>query len=303
MCAACPPGKFTLFPGMGMCTPCPPGEYAPGAASDSCRKCGHGTISGLGATSCDVSADHCQYKVDDDTVYDLHKLTKVNEAMYGPIDDTNNSVKYFLNLCGQTHLNTTCLGRDGEPIYTLACQTMAERDSIYGQSLSVSLGDTMAFYNLPEDSQNGLVVSIQGGGWCSNNVQRTLNVTMLCDMTAGAGYPDIPASGIVETHKCAYELVWRSQYACPMCTARDMRTISGVCVCVCVYLLFVCKSVCMFVHVYAFVCLRASVASVCLNLHVFVCVCARARVHACMHAACIRACDPDAPGPVQGNAK
>ena len=299
MCAACPPGKFTLFPGMGTCTPCPPGQYAPGAASDSCRQCGHGTISGLGATSCDVSADHCQYKVDDDTVYDLHKLTKVNEPMYGPIDDTNNSVKYFLNLCGQTHLNTTCLGRDGEPIYTLACQTMAERDSIYGQSLSVSLGDTMAFYNLPEDSQNGLVVSIQGGGWCSNNVQRTLNVTMLCDMTAGAGYPDVPASGIVETHKCAYELVWRSQYACPMCTARDMRTISGVCVCTSVYVcVHVCACVC--------VCLSASRCEIeCLSVFVFLrmCMCVRACIPACMHAACIRACDLDASGPVQGNAK
>jgi hypothetical protein len=232
MCAACPPGKFSLFPGMGVCTPCPPGEYAPGAGSDSCRKCGHGTISGLGATSCDVSADHCQYKVDDNTVYDLHKLTKVNEPMYGPIDDTNNSVKYFLNLCGQTHLNTTCLGRDGTPIYGLACQQMAERDSIYGQSLAVSLGDTMAFYNLEDDAQQGLVVSIQGGGWCSNNVQRTLNITMRCDMSAGAGYPELPDNGVVETRKCAYELVWWSQYACPMCTARDMRTIPGLSVCI-----------------------------------------------------------------------
>ena len=42
--------------------------------------------------------------------------------MYGPIDNTNHSVKYFLNICGQTHTNTTCLGRDGEPIYALACQ-------------------------------------------------------------------------------------------------------------------------------------------------------------------------------------
>jgi hypothetical protein len=30
-----------------------------------------------------------QFKVDDNTVYDLHKLAKVGEAMYGPIDDTN----------------------------------------------------------------------------------------------------------------------------------------------------------------------------------------------------------------------
>ena len=90
MCAACPPGKFTLFPGMAVCTPCTPGQYAPGWASDSCRRCGHGTHSGIGATSCDVSSAHCQYKVDDNTVYDLHQLAKINEPMYGPVEDTNN---------------------------------------------------------------------------------------------------------------------------------------------------------------------------------------------------------------------
>jgi len=229
MCTACPPGKFSLFPGMSVCTLCMAGQYAPVWASDSCRKCGHGTFSGIGAATCDVSSEHCQYKVDDSTVYDLHKLAKVNEPMYGPIDDTNHSVKYFLNLCGQTHTNTSCLGRDGEPILGLACQQSTQVDSISGQSFAVGLGDTMAFYELPGDKHKGLMVSIQGGGRCSNNQERTLNITMHCDMSAGAGYPELPASGIVEAHKCAYEMVWNTQYACPMCTARDMRTITGEC--------------------------------------------------------------------------
>ena len=230
MCTPCPAGTFTLFPGLSECTPCPAGEYAPIAGSDSCRRCGHGTISGAGATSCDVSSEHCQYKVDDNTVYDLHLLAKVNEPMYGPIEDINNSVKYYLNLCGQTHLNTTCLGRDGYPIYGLACQQSTHKDSIWGdlQTLSVGLGDTMAFYDL-DDRRQGLMVSIQGGEWCANNVQSSLNITMLCDMTAGSGYPEIPANGVVETNKCAYEMVWRSQHACPMCTEQDMRTIAGDC--------------------------------------------------------------------------
>lgn len=54
--------------------------------------------------------------------------------------------------------------------------------------------------------RSGLMVSIQGGGRCSNNVERTLNITMLCDMTAGVGTPELPPAGIVETRKCAYEL-------------------------------------------------------------------------------------------------
>ena len=68
--------------------------------------------------------------------------------------------------------------------------------------------DTMAFYDLqgPTSERSGLMVSIQGGGRCSNNVERTLNITMLCDMTAGVGTPELPPAGIVETRKCAYEL-------------------------------------------------------------------------------------------------
>jgi hypothetical protein len=132
---------------MTVCTPCRPGEYAPGWASDSCRTCGHGTHSGIGATSCDVSSEHCQYKVDDNTVYDLHKLAKINEPQY-KVEDTNHSVIYYVNLCGQTHTNTTCLGRDGDPIYGLACQQGTATDSISGQSFAVGLGDTMAFYDL-----------------------------------------------------------------------------------------------------------------------------------------------------------
>jgi hypothetical protein len=66
----------------------------------------------------------------------------------------------------------------------------------------------MAFYDLqgPTSERSGLMVSIQGGGRCSNNVERTLNITMLCDMTAGVGTPELPPAGIVETRKCAYEL-------------------------------------------------------------------------------------------------
>jgi hypothetical protein len=43
--------------------------------------------------------------VDDNTVYDLHKLAKVDEPMYGPINDKNHSMQYFVNVCGQVNPN------------------------------------------------------------------------------------------------------------------------------------------------------------------------------------------------------
>ena len=74
-------------------------------------------------------------------------MAKINEPQY-KVEDTNHSVIYYVNLCGQTHTNTTCLGRDGDPIYDRACQQGTATDSISGQSFAVGLGDTMAFYGL-----------------------------------------------------------------------------------------------------------------------------------------------------------
>lgn len=33
----------------------------------------------------------------------------------------------------------------------------------------------------------------------------------------------------MEDEKCRYNLVWRSQHACPMCTEKDMKVIKGEC--------------------------------------------------------------------------
>ncbi len=38
-------------------------------------------------------------------MYDLHKLAKVDEPMYGPINDKNHSMQYFVNVCGQVNPN------------------------------------------------------------------------------------------------------------------------------------------------------------------------------------------------------
>lgn len=90
------------------------------------------------------------------------------------------------------------VGRDGVEVGGYACQQNTLQDEFYDywggyqdNSLTVSLGDVMAFYTLPGDERGGLMVSFQGGDPCRDGRQRYLNVTMLCDLEAGAGFPSI----------------------------------------------------------------------------------------------------------------
>jgi len=55
-------------------------------------------------------------------------------------------------------------------------------------------------------------------------VPRTTNVTLICDLASGVGAPvSAYPNGMVEfpARSCVYNFVWRSQYACPLCTVED----------------------------------------------------------------------------------
>ncbi|EKX51696.1 hypothetical protein GUITHDRAFT_102302 [Guillardia theta CCMP2712] len=244
ICAPCPPGQFAAGGGSS-CAPCTAGTFTATPGSSSCRLCGHGTFSHIGAASCDVSPTNCRYTVDDETIYDLGELARVGKPMWGPVVDSNNSMNYYINICSQSHANGTCAGRGGDAARSFACQESTLFDDFNDNAFAVSrlhvlqsdqvpdcndsLGDTMAFYTLPQRPRNGLMVSIQGGEKCWNGGTRSLNITMYCDPEAGPGFPSLIPGMPVEQKKCGYALQWRSQYACPLCTNEDMRTLPGEC--------------------------------------------------------------------------
>jgi len=243
LCDACQPGTYTEPSKPGVCTPCPKGTFSAGWGSARCEACGHGTFSAAGSAACDVSPQHCIYEAADGVSYDLGGLARVREPMWGPVHDGNNSVDYYINVCSKDHSNGTCHGRDGFAVPGYACQQNTLYDSFgydswwddddYWEtgrdSLTVSLGHVMAFYSLPNDPRGGLVVSYQGGDPCRDGRRRMLNVTMICDMDVGPGAPTPPSSSPVEATKCGYQLEWRSQFACPMCTLGDMEALPGEC--------------------------------------------------------------------------
>eukprot|EP00285_Hemiselmis_virescens_P019125 CAMPEP_0173387616 /NCGR_PEP_ID=MMETSP1356-20130122/10086_1 /TAXON_ID=77927 ORGANISM="Hemiselmis virescens, Strain PCC157" /NCGR_SAMPLE_ID=MMETSP1356 /ASSEMBLY_ACC=CAM_ASM_000847 /LENGTH=885 /DNA_ID=CAMNT_0014344285 /DNA_START=107 /DNA_END=2764 /DNA_ORIENTATION=+ len=242
LCDPCRPGTHTDPARPGVCSPCPKGTFSSEWGSEGCLRCGHGTFSAAGSSSCDVSPSHCVYEAADGVSYDLGGLARVNQPMWGPVHDGNNSVDYYINVCSKAHSNGTCHGRDGIAVPGYACQQNTLIDS-YGEygygwddygdfdtsSLTVSLGDVMAFYSLKGNPKGGLVVSYQGGTPCRDGRSRTLNITMTCDMEVGPGTPTTVPNERVEVQKCGYQLAWRSQYACPMCTLQDMESLPGEC--------------------------------------------------------------------------
>jgi hypothetical protein len=149
--------------------------------------------------------------------------------MWGPVNDPNNSMSYYINMCTKDTSNTTCMGRDGAGMQVFACQEATISDEFHENYLAVSLGEVMAFYELEQAPRSGLIVSFQGGSRCSNGQSRSLNITMLCDRSAGRGEPALYPGSAVEYEKCRYHLLWRSQFACPLCTEEDMKAIPGEC--------------------------------------------------------------------------
>ena len=229
VCVPCQPGYYSASSGLATCTACDVGFFASGLGSTGCQQCGHGTTSEAGASSCNVSASQCRFNVNSNVAYDLSGLARVGGPMWGPVNDPNNSMSYFINLCTQDGSNTTCEGRDGAGIQTFACQQATVSDEFHENYLAVSLGSVMGFYPLETDPRSGLVVSFEGGTPCSNGNLRSLNITMLCDRSAGPGEPTLYPGSAVEFDKCRYHLLWLSEFACPMCSEEDMVAIPGEC--------------------------------------------------------------------------
>lgn len=56
---------------------------------------------------CSVSPEHCIYEAADGVSYDLGGLARVNKPMWGPVNDANSSVDYYINVCSKQHSNGT----------------------------------------------------------------------------------------------------------------------------------------------------------------------------------------------------
>lgn len=143
----------------------------------------------------------------------------------------SSSHQYFLNLCSRVHRNSTCFDANGSPIPTFGCQ------QVNGWGYAADIGHVIGF-SPAADPYHGLTVWLtEGSLGCAAThndikVPRKTNITMICDLTAGVGSPRPTYNDTVEypPRSCVYNFVWRSLYACPMCTVEDYEISISDCI-------------------------------------------------------------------------
>jgi hypothetical protein len=220
-CSPCDAGTGPN-PELTACVPCSANQFAPDAGR-GCRPCPNGTRR-LSATQCDDGG--CQFR-DNGRLYDLTPLRQSK-----PVEVMAGADKYELYVCNSNRTaagNTSaCVDQDGKPFDTYACQVLRS-------GVGVSLGDEIGFYT-PARVENmtrtplGVVVRYAGGEPCVDlGIERSVNITFVCDPLAARGKPTPCAVGGVEPRKCEYCFEWRSLYGCPQCGELDRQQVFSEC--------------------------------------------------------------------------
>jgi len=154
--------------------------------------------------------------------------------MYGPVLQkvTKDPHLYFINMCtrqSSSNSNLTCFDSHGATIRSFACQRTTN-------GYAVNLGSTLGFGPPENETQLGLIVTFTDGkhsSGCALNGHsyRSTKLSMVCDPSAGRGEPEAPEDQTVEFphHTCQYNFIWRSLYACPLCTELDHYVVPGEC--------------------------------------------------------------------------
>jgi len=147
-----------------------------------------------------------------------YDLTSLANKSYGPV--SSDIYQYYINLCGRGGFIPECHDVDDVPLNTHVCQVLP-----YGYSLDV--GWSSGYYALPPSSgSRGFRIhydlGTMGCGPKNNGVAypRNSDLTFVCDPSAGLGVLQNNGSS-VENTPCHYSFVWRSLYACPVCTTDD----------------------------------------------------------------------------------
>jgi hypothetical protein len=221
-CSPCDAGTGPN-PELTACVPCTQNQFAPDAGR-GCRPCPNGTRR-LSSTRCDDGG--CQFR-DNGRLYDL---TPLRQNL--PVEVKSGADKFQLYVCNSNRTaaagNTSaCVDQNGKPFDTYACQVLRS-------GVGVSLGDEVGFYT-PARVDNmtrtplGVIVRYAGGEPCVDlGIERSVNITFVCDPLAARGTPMPCAVGGVEPRKCEYCFEWRSLYGCPQCGELDRQQVFSEC--------------------------------------------------------------------------
>lgn len=235
-CILCNPGFYNPNNGSD-CISVPEGAYAENYGMTTYEMCGVNTVSNKTHCLTDCKFDPKVTGISK-IVYDLSPLNDPVNMHFAGAESTG--LSYYLNICQRQSKDGFCYGLNGVPLNTFGCQR------IVGQQEAVDIGHTIGFLPLQPadlgvpDSENvvdkGLVVTLTGGKYgCRNStgfgVSRQTDIIMICDVRAGIGSPE-PRGYTAETgyRSCNYKFIWKSLYACPLCTVEDYSIVTSDCI-------------------------------------------------------------------------
>lgn len=122
-----------------------------------------------------------------------------------------------MNLCARGSFPPVCKDSSNATINSHVCQIQPVTPPV-----AIDLGWLPSYNPLP-GSDFGFIMRLSLGALgCGPrsgtgiNIPRVTNITFQCDPLAGPGA--LKGASIVENPYCNYNFVWRSAYACPVCT-------------------------------------------------------------------------------------
>ena len=232
-CEACPAGSSSGARSTE-CALCAEDTYND-VAGGECRACGTNVHAPAGSAACDTS---CAFSPAPGVTYDLSMLRR--PTMYGPIYDST-LFSFYVNLCSRYNASASasgeeeenkdsapCHDEEGNPIESFACQPFQGECAPGAVCADYDLGQRLDLVPL-EGATRGFNLTYTGGTEGCDGAARSATVTLRCAPGGGLGVPGAWPNRTIEGPPCHYDILWESQYGCPLCTAADYTFVYGEC--------------------------------------------------------------------------
>uniref|UniRef100_A0A8C1JVY5 UPF0577 protein KIAA1324-like n=1 Tax=Cyprinus carpio TaxID=7962 RepID=A0A8C1JVY5_CYPCA len=257
-CVPCPPGHYMLN-GTGVCKSCPSNTIIrpeQPIGKQACIPCGPNTYSNEGRSACMSDCTLALHHEGEMLNYDFSPLANVTGFQSSP-RFTSKGLQYFhhfsVALCGtENRALASCLENVTESkrdVKGYICQATVVPSEVRGQSVvssqPFSIGESLIgeCYQCFEISIKYINPSGSCGfiKWknfilrkttqaCKNG--RSASIRLRCDPTVTLkNHVSLPSNCSEGTcDGCSFHFLWRSQYACPLCSERNIKEIVSACI-------------------------------------------------------------------------
>ncbi|XP_059359670.1 endosome/lysosome-associated apoptosis and autophagy regulator 1 [Carassius carassius] len=260
-CVPCPPGHYMLN-GTGVCKSCPSNTIIrpeQPIGKQACIPCGPNTYSNEGRSACMSDCTLALHYKGEMLNYDFSLLANVTGFQSSP-RFTSKGLQYFhhfnVALCGtEKRALASCVENVTESkrdVKGYICQSTVVPSEVRGQSVvssqPFSIGETLIGVttdfkfddilsldgNFPDESELPDVIfyyrSRERTQACKTG--RSASIRLRCAPTVALkNHVSLPSNCSEGTcDGCSFHFLWRSQYACPLCSERNYKEIVSACI-------------------------------------------------------------------------